>query len=1061
MATFTYADAVKLLGGNDSKAVRALDSILGTALLGGSVLSVLDLLGWFDAKGEFIRLSKDLVASVSSRRAESRADRTQRLHAAHSVIVVVAFFEALDELDVPLTAKSLDLTKQRQLALQSNTVTTIHDAVLPLLTPEQPYEDFLALLTAWYGNLGLGLGNLIEGLAIWDAWTETERTRHVEKLKAGLSARAVRRYEELLRRLATDCPEVGFWIARLDAQATRETLGVALQRLSDSLEALSFGDTPTAQRHELSLSYQAALNHPILNSDDAPGGLTIPLLKDSYIDPFFQISDSGSTAFVAQKTWWDDRLVRSDMYRFVTGYLTSPAAWAAPLLVLGDPGSGKSLLTKVLAARLPTSDFLVVRVELRDAPADADVLDQIEHAIKQALKEDVSWPSLVRSAPQALPVVLLDGFDELLQATGVTQTDYLTRIARFQRDRLDVQRPVAFVVTSRISVANRATLPAESVVLRLTEFTDEQKQQWLEIWQRSNAEHFAANDLEPLELAAVQRYPELSAHPLLLLMLALYDADGNPLRRAGAQIDETELYEQLLTRFAEREVTKEGGHRTEAELAQSIEDELERLSIVAFAMFNRGSQWVTEADLDKDLTVFQDTPARVAGIRSPLNASAIALGRFFFVQRSRATRDTQALYTYEFLHATFGEYLVARHVWNVLSDLPNRLLSRRSSAVDDSELYALLSFVPLSKRTSIVTFLGEISRGSSLGSLTVDLFRAAEHAPPRPRYTEYAPAALSISERFAVYRANLLILATALRGFVRVSELCGQTGSVVRAWNKYTRLWKALLTPEDWRAFVDVFALHRTWDGGDRDISLSLTTPYLAQPPSLDVEWWQDRGAETGQFIFMDPSVLAREVHFLCDADEDLKLNALRPFHIGHSDGVMTVVSGSGRAVTHVEALVELFRTGYMDRSVQRELLQALGYFYTLAEGRGLIDRVVLGAVHARHEFFDLGELAGYSWIAEDPTFWRLVCAQLGTGRDDDDELLALLADQWNLNIALASFPEVVLDAWLRMVESGRRIPPSVPTIDEMIEQTRARLGDRRLDLIKRADAYLSERDDS
>ncbi|SMD19478.1 NACHT N-terminal helical domain 7-containing protein [Kibdelosporangium aridum] len=50
MAPFTYADAVKLLGGNENKVVRALDNILGTALLGGSVLSVLDLLSWFDAK---------------------------------------------------------------------------------------------------------------------------------------------------------------------------------------------------------------------------------------------------------------------------------------------------------------------------------------------------------------------------------------------------------------------------------------------------------------------------------------------------------------------------------------------------------------------------------------------------------------------------------------------------------------------------------------------------------------------------------------------------------------------------------------------------------------------------------------------------------------------------------------------------------------------------------------------------------------------------------------------------------------------------------------------------
>jgi hypothetical protein len=32
--------------------------------------------------------------------------------------------------------------------------------------------------------------------------------------------------------------------------------------------------------------------------------------------------------------------------------------------------------------------------------------------------ERLDWPTLARSSDGALPVVLLDGFDELLQATG-------------------------------------------------------------------------------------------------------------------------------------------------------------------------------------------------------------------------------------------------------------------------------------------------------------------------------------------------------------------------------------------------------------------------------------------------------------------------------------------------------------------------------------------------------------------------------------------------------------------------------------------------------------------
>ena len=127
------------------------------------------------------------------------------------------------------------------------------------------------------------------------------------------------------------------------------------------------------------------------------------------------------------------------------GHLTAPQAVKAPLLVLGQPGSGKSALTRVLAARLPPESFLVVRVALREVPADADLQAQIENAVRSATGESLSWPDLARSAADALPVVLLDGFDELLQATGVSQTDYLDKVEMFQDREAALGRPVAIL----------------------------------------------------------------------------------------------------------------------------------------------------------------------------------------------------------------------------------------------------------------------------------------------------------------------------------------------------------------------------------------------------------------------------------------------------------------------------------------------------------------------------------------------------------------------------------------------------------------------------------------
>jgi hypothetical protein len=298
MATFSYADAVKLLGAKENKILGALDNLLSGVLLGGSVLGTLELLGWFDAKADFIRLSKELVGKASEkRRGLSRSDRTERLHAAHSVIVLVAFFEAFDDLEVPFTTKTLELTKARQLVVLDHRIQSILDADVPLLPPEQPYEGFLKVLDVWYNNFAQSLRNLVVGLRVWDDLDDTELTRYLGLIQDKLSGRAVRRYEELLRQLAIDCPEVGFWIMRQDAQATRSeirTVGTALSRLEQSLTPILLGEAATAQRTELARKYQSILSHPILEADDTPGGLTIPSLRDCYIDPFFQVADVAS-----------------------------------------------------------------------------------------------------------------------------------------------------------------------------------------------------------------------------------------------------------------------------------------------------------------------------------------------------------------------------------------------------------------------------------------------------------------------------------------------------------------------------------------------------------------------------------------------------------------------------------------------------------------------------------------------------------------------------------------------------------------------------------------------
>lgn len=782
--TYSYNEAVKILGGREHPIVAAMDKLLNGALLAGS-LGLWQVLDLFDAKPDFIRLSNELISKVSEKRRKvSRYTRTQQLHAAHAVLVMTAYFDAFEEQQLPIKLTAMD----RELVATYNP----WDLDLPLPSPGRPHEENLDRLSVHYSGLANSLFQALTSMAAWDDLNDTQRGRAELAIVRVTPTRAVERYEELLGQLAAEYPEIRFWCAVQDGRSARS----ALARLEDVLRETTTDLTPEVRLAELAGAYRGALRRPLVKASE---GVRIPSLADAYVDPRFQVvigtERSGAPSLLA---WWDDVSIRDDLYAYLVGYLTSPVALTAPLLVLGDPGSGKSVLTEMLAARLPSSDFAVVRVELRSTPVDADLKRQIEHGLHKLLHEPVSWADFSRNTSGALPVVILDGFDELLQATGVSQTRYLTAIADFQQTLQDMGRPAVFIVTSRLSVCAGLELPESTHVVRLLPFSEEQVRAWLDVWNAVN---------RPLPAETVLQYEDLASQPLLLLMLALYDAVDDSFQRDHLSMSRGQLYERLLDRFARREVTKDDADRSDVDLNADVEFELERLSVVALAMFNRGAQWVAEHEVTSDLAQLLgvDSADRQVGTRTPLSAGETVLGRFFFVQKTEAVReDKTKLRTYEFLHATFGEYLVARFVWDRLLVLQREdaARSRRKSTVDDTELYSVLSFTALTSSVPVLDFLREFARrpgNDGLFDLVVRLFGARDER--RLSRGVYVPNVMTDSARDATYSVNLVALALALREKVDGHDL----RMSVDEWHREALFWKSRLAGAEWTSVVRCF----------------------------------------------------------------------------------------------------------------------------------------------------------------------------------------------------------------------------------------------------------------
>lgn len=858
---YSYKEALRILGAGDSAVLDAADQASAAALLG---LGVFDL---FEARATLFELGDRLRRTLGERlRGYDRLSRTERLHAASAVLAIVAVFEVVDE-----GWRSVDPSGPPRLD-RADQVTITGDAeVIGHQLPPAPDAALIARTAEHF----------LEGLAEWDGLDETRQGRLREFFRHEFGDAVLERFREYQIRLAADCPEFGIWLSLGELDRAQSAVRRGFEGLQTTLDSMSAHRLPDVWRASLSRVHRAVLDDAVTRGDATTNGLRIPTLGEAFVDHRYRVAED-DLAMVSRESWWEHRPVRDNIEEFVAAHLLSEPQ--APLLVLGHPGSGKSVLTRVLAARLPADDFLVVHVELRQTSAEADLLDQIETAVRRTLNETVGWAPLVTAAAGAQPVVILDGFDELLQATGVSQSDYLVRVRRFQEREADLGRPVAVIVTSRTAVADRAEIPAGTRVVRLEPFDAAQIEAWLGTWNRANGATLTARGLSTLTVDHVLRFPQLAAQPLLLLMLALYDASANALQTSDASLDTTELYGRLLRDFARREIGKDSGA---SELDALIERELVELSVAAFAMFNRRAQWVDEAGLNADLTALGLARTRVtAERRRTLTPAQLLIGRFFFVHGSHATQDGEERSTYEFLHATFGEYLIASLTVRLLVEAA-RLESASAFAVsrptDDAMLYALLSFECLASRAPIVEFVGGLlaEQPADVRMVIADVLLRLHASALEPRtesaLAAYTPSRANLPVRLAAWSANLVILATVAVGELPVRQLFpGGAEAAIEAWHRETKLWRAALRGDNWLAFVSTISVERTWQDGAR--SLVLRHGRGSGLPPADMTWTLTNGRNLADGVFLlDPEPLLMRANAQVSLGQDIVHHALAP----------------------------------------------------------------------------------------------------------------------------------------------------------------------------------------
>jgi len=915
MKPLTFSAACQYIKEADPKLLAAVDALLSTALLLGPTIlgmppevvgAAVSLIG---AKNELIKLGKTVYTKLVHSEPKDSIQRQDRMEAAFTVICYTSFFDSISKI-APEINKIINLNDADKIRLANSAVKTANentcdvstssqtsDFVISLPHPAESLDQITSRLTPLYVELTKGVLRLVEAFQAWESLADKKR-KEVIDLCQKLPKLAAGRFRAQYFDLSSRYNDFAVWTNLREHAATHGQLEalskaakILFNQLAEAKIEIDLGlqdlrreiqGIPKAivEYHaatvwkDLERQYQNAVQEPIIKD---PAGIELgkptlhyPAKSEIFVPQSFKVLRYTNGTHLEHEDTWRKLPVRRDLGEFLLAYLNSPYSLETPLVVLGHPGSGKSLLSQMIAAQTISNAFAPIRLELRSIDADNEIEAQIEEQIRADIARTISFSALMDSLAGRPAIVIFDGYDELLQATGQVFAGYLTKVQKFQeRESLTLERnPVRTIVTSRITLIDKALIPEGATVLRLLEFDQMQQKKWIEVWNHANQSYFVASRIQPFSLPTAPKLAPLAEQPLLLLMLALYDSSQNQLHHATT-LDQTVLYDSLLRRFIERERMKDSDFRLikNREREAEIEKDMDRLGVAAVGMFNRHSLHIRATQLNGDIVFFGSERHTTPTSGRALSQAELILGSFFFVHQSKsehkgehpAERDVDT--AFEFLHNTFGEFLTGYFIVRQILKETNKLFklridadlaSHRARVLSEPDgladsWYVTLMYASLLPRPIIVTMLREwfphaVGRsGRKREDILQDLDDIISHEVRRTLAARQFPSVMTHKETsfdtlplvgcLANYTLNLITLRVALSSgeYFFDEQPFRALDRRPRVWDRLTFFWRSWFSADALNALSAIFTAERTGDQIRLHMCDNVALPAVAQ----------------------------------------------------------------------------------------------------------------------------------------------------------------------------------------------------------------------------------------
>lgn len=701
--------------------------LLGVRSASGDISAFLNAL---IVKDQLIDIGKCILSKIIKGKSNECDKRITQIQWAYSVIYYTSYFDVLDE-KMPAhirRAIALSLSEKKSIfqeaVLEENKredLSIEKEIFFPNIV--DGYANIEKHLLKLYKSLCEGLSQFVHKLAFEESSSERDILEFNDILKK-LPQLAIERFKGQYLYLASNFNEFyvymhieGEKIKQMHIEElykniisigcnTNTKIDVGLENLEKILL-----DLPEKIHEEkikdivnnLIENYKNDIEKPIIDSKDER--LKYPSINRAFIPQSYKILQYSGKEKLEKKETWYAQDECNDMDSFWARYYVSHHSLENLLLILGEPGGGKSLLTKIVCARMSDQSNIFVRIPLREVSVEKDIEDIVCEQIQKDGDVSEQLPTYKWFAENFKhnPITLVfDGYDEVLQATGGVYRNFLMKLLRFQEQCTERHRPVRVVVTSRETLIDKAEIPVGAIVMKLLEFNDKQREEWIRIWNLNNEEVYKRESIKSFMLPKDNRsIEELSRQPLLLLMLAIYDAnleEGTNSLGQEENLNRTKLYNELLRRFIRRELRKgpRGNEISYEECTEEDQDvmvnlEMEKLGIAALGMFVRGKLSLKIHEMERDLLYMGAQIPTYEKIGKMLTNAEGFFGSFFFIHDSQSgntdTDDKEV--AFEFLHKTFYEFLVADLVLKYLIRAMDELDALKNSKRCDSFFKAI------------------------------------------------------------------------------------------------------------------------------------------------------------------------------------------------------------------------------------------------------------------------------------------------------------------------------------------------------------------------------------